>query len=145
MIKAPIELQELRKRIYQKAKSEKGHRFWGIFVHIARMETLKEAYCTARRNGGAPGIDGKTFADVESEGLTSFLKEIQEELKTGKYKPMPNRKVEMLNGKKRKLQIPCIKDRVVQGAVKLIADTVLQSKHNFVIASLLVIRIKRHS
>ena len=129
MIKTPIDLQELRKRIYQKAKSEKSHRFWGIFVHITKMETLKEAYRIAKRNGGAPGIDGKTFNDIEKEGLTSFLKEIQEELKTGKYKPKPNRKVEIPkeNSKKRKLQIPCIKDRVVQGAVKLMLEAIFEA------------------
>jgi len=53
MIKTPIKLQELRKRIYQKAKSEKGHRFWGVFVHITKMETLEEAYLISKRNGRA--------------------------------------------------------------------------------------------
>jgi RNA-directed DNA polymerase len=55
MIKAPINLQELRRRIYRKAKSDKTHRFWGIFVHITKPETLEEAYRVAKRNGGAPG------------------------------------------------------------------------------------------
>ena len=129
MIKTPIKLQELRRRIYRKAKSEKSHRFWGIFVHVTKIETLKEAYCIAKRNGGAPGVDGKTFMDIENEGLDPFLEEIQEELKTGKYKPMPNRKVEIPkeNGKKRKLQIPCIKDRVVQGAIKLILEAIFEA------------------
>lgn len=53
MTKAPIALQELRRRIYWKAKSEKAHRFWGIFVHVTRKETLEEAYRIAKRNGGA--------------------------------------------------------------------------------------------
>jgi RNA-directed DNA polymerase len=52
MIKAPIGLEALRRRIYRKAKSDKTHRFWGIFVHIAKIETLKEAYRIAKRNGG---------------------------------------------------------------------------------------------
>jgi hypothetical protein len=69
MIKAPISLPELRRRIYRKAKSDKTHRFWGIFVHIAKIETLKEAYRIAKRNGGAPGIDGQTFEDIEAAGL----------------------------------------------------------------------------
>jgi RNA-directed DNA polymerase len=79
MIKAPIGLQELRRRIYRKAKSDKTHRFWGIFVHIAKMETLEEAYRIAKRNGGAPGIDGQTFEDIEARGLASFLEEVREE------------------------------------------------------------------
>src|ERR1039457_6068526 len=52
MTKAPIALQELRRRIYRKAKSEKAHRFWGIFVHVTRKETLEEAYrISAQRHG----------------------------------------------------------------------------------------------
>src|SRR5918997_576622 len=87
MIKAPISLQELRRRIYRKAKSDKTHRFWGIFAHIAKMETLEEAYRIARRNGGAPGIDGQTFEDIEAAGLASFLEEVREELISGRYQP----------------------------------------------------------
>ena len=69
MTKAPISLQDLRRRIYRKAKSDKTHRFWGLFVHITKTETLLEAYRQARRNAGAPGIDGQTFAEIEAEGL----------------------------------------------------------------------------
>ena len=61
MTKAPISLQDLRRRIYRKAKSEKTHRFWGLFVHITKMETLEEAYCIAKRNGGAPGSMARTL------------------------------------------------------------------------------------
>ena len=64
MTKAPIELQDLRRRIYRKAKSDKTHRFWGLFVHIAKVQTLEEAYRIAKRNGGAPGIDGESFSDI---------------------------------------------------------------------------------
>jgi hypothetical protein len=60
----PIALQELRRRIYWKAKSEKAHRFWGIFVHVTRKEALEEAYRIAKRNGGAAGIDGQTFEAI---------------------------------------------------------------------------------
>ncbi len=51
MIKAPIGLQELRRRIYRKAKSDKTHRFWGIFVHMTKTETLEEAYRLANAAG----------------------------------------------------------------------------------------------
>ena len=68
MTKAPISLQELRRRIYRKAKSDKTYRFWGIFVHITKPETLEEAYRAAKRNGGAPGLDGQTFEDIERTG-----------------------------------------------------------------------------
>jgi retron-type reverse transcriptase len=122
MTKAPSNLQELRRRIYRKAKSETTHRFRGLFVHITKIETLEEAYRIAKGNGGAPGIDGQSFRDIESAGRVEFLRTVREDLITGRYKPMPNRRVEIPkgNGKVRMLQIPCIRDRVVQGALKLI-------------------------
>ena len=95
MTKAPIALQELRRRIYRKAKSEKAHRFWGIFVHVTRTETLEEAYRIAKRNGGAAGIDGQTFATIETAGLECFLADIKDDLETGRYKPHPNRRVDI--------------------------------------------------
>jgi len=129
MTKAPIGLQELRRRIYRKAKSDETHRFWGLFVHVTKPETLDEAYRIAKRNGGAPGIDGQTFEDIESSGLATFLAEIREDLVTGRYKPQPNRRVEIPkgNGKVRVLQIPCIRDRVVQGALKLILEAIFEA------------------
>jgi RNA-directed DNA polymerase len=129
MTKAPISLQELRRRIYRKAKSNKTHRFWGIFVHITKPETLEEAYRAAKGNGGAPGIDGQTFEDIERTGRAEFLATVREELITGRYKPKPNRRVDIPkgNGKFRTLQIPCIRDRVVQGAVKLILEAIFEA------------------
>jgi RNA-directed DNA polymerase len=129
MTKAPGSLQELRRRIYRKAKSDKTHRFWGLFVHVTKIETLEEAYRIAKRNGGAPGIDGQSFSAIESEDLARFLREVREDLITGRYKPMPNRRVEIPkgNGKVRTLQIPCIRDRVVQGALKLILEAVFEA------------------
>jgi RNA-directed DNA polymerase len=129
MTKAPISLQELRRRIYRKAKSEKTHRFWGLFVHITRIETLEEAYRIAKRNGGAAGIDEQSFADIETQGLAEFLRGMREDLLAGRYQPRPNRRVEIPkgNGKVRTLQIPCIRDRVVQGALKLILEAVFEA------------------
>jgi RNA-directed DNA polymerase len=129
MRKAPISLQDLRRRIYRKAKSEKTHRFWGLFVHVTKIETLEEAYRIAKGNGGAPGIDGQSFSDIESAGPVAFLAAVREDLVTGRYKPMPNRRVEIpkSNGKFRTLQIPCIRDRVVQGALKLILEAIFEA------------------
>ena len=129
MIKAPINLQELRRRIYRKAKSDKTHRFWGIFVHICRTETLMEAYRISKKNRGAPGIDGQTFEAVEARGVTGFIAELREDLLSGRYHPQPNRKVDIpkANGKVRTLQVPTIRDRVVQGALKLILEAIFEA------------------
>ena len=129
MTKAPSNLQDLRRRIYRKAKSDQTHRFWGLFVHITKIETLEEAYRTAKRNGGAPGIDGQTFEDIEKTGLTDFLAAVREDLVSGRYEPKPNRRVDIPkgNGKVRTLQIPCIRDRVVQGALKLILEAIFEA------------------
>jgi RNA-directed DNA polymerase len=129
MIKAPIGLQELRRRIYRKAKSEPTHRFWGLFVHVTKVETLHEAYCVAKRNGGAAGIDGQTFEAIEQAGRWQFLAELQRELLRGSYQPQANRRVDIPkgNGQFRTLQIPCIRDRVVQGALKLILEAIFEA------------------
>ena len=81
MTKTPISLQDLRRKIYTKAKSEPTWRFWGLYVHVCKMETLGEAYTLARRNNGSAGIDGVTFVDIEATiGRESFLEQIRDEL-----------------------------------------------------------------
>lgn len=129
MIKTSITLQELRKKIYIKAKADKSHRFWGLYVHVCKQRTLEEAYQLVRRNNGAPGIDGMTFEDIEQKGATSFIQAIQQELINGTYQPARNRikEIPKANGKTRKLGIPTIRDRVVQGAVKLVIEPVFEA------------------
>lgn len=129
MIKTPIDLQDLRRRIYRKAKSDKAHRFWGIFVHVTKMQTLEEAYRITKGNKGAPGIDGQSFEDIETSGVARFLEAIREDLVTGRYQPKPNRRVDIPkdDGKVRTLQVPCIRDRVVQGALKLILEAIFEA------------------
>ena len=129
MIKAPLGLQDLRRRIYRKAKSERKHRFWGIFVHVTKIEVLAESYRQAKRNGGGPGIDGLTFETIEATGRDAFLEAIREDLQAGTYRPRANRRAEILkeNGKVRRLQIPCIRDRVVQGALKWVLESIFEA------------------
>ncbi len=98
MTKASIGLQELRRKIYLKAKAEPAWRFWGLFVHVCKYETLHEAYKVTKRNGGAPGIDGVTFAVIESAGIETFLTGLRDELVAGTYRPLPNRKKEIPKG-----------------------------------------------
>src|ERR1700735_1171465 len=129
MTKAPISLQDLRRSLYVKAKAEPPWRFWGLYVHVCKMETLREAYRRARSNGGAPGIDGVTFEAIEESGAESFLNQIQEELVTNTYRPMRARKKEIPKdgGRVRVLSIPAIRDRVVQGALKLILEPIFEA------------------
>jgi RNA-directed DNA polymerase len=129
MIKASIGLQDLRRKIYLKAKSDKTWRFWGLYVHVCKIEALKWAYRDVKANNGAPGIDGVTFADIEKVGVEVFLEQIKSELHTRTYRPMRNRIKEIPkdNGKVRILGIPSIRDRVVQGALKLVLEPIFEA------------------
>jgi hypothetical protein len=95
MTKAPIGLQDLRRSLYVKAKAEPSWRFWGLYVHVCKMETLREAYRMAKENDGAPGVDGVTFAAIEESGVEGFLERIRDELITSTYQPMRARKKEI--------------------------------------------------
>src|ERR1700694_4284610 len=129
MTKAPVSLQDLRRNLYAKAKAEPAWRFWGLYVHVCRMETLHEAYRLARKSDGAPGIDGVTFEAIEESGVENFLFQIRDELITGTYRPMRARKKEIPKdgGTVRVLSIPSIRDRVVQGALKLILEPIFEA------------------
>jgi len=129
MTKASIDLQDLRRRLYVKAKTEPSWRFWGLYVHVCKRETLRTAYGLAKRNNGAPGSDGETFAAIEARGVEGFLDEVREALVSGTYRPAPVRKTEIpkSNGKTRTLSIPTIRDRVVQGALKLILEPIFDA------------------
>jgi RNA-directed DNA polymerase len=130
MTKPLISLQGLIRKIYAKAKAEPSWRFWGLYVHVCKEETLREAYREAKENDGAPGIDGVTFEAIEESGVDAFLKQIRGELVSRQYVPMPNRKKEIPKdgGKKvRVLGIPSIRDRVVQGALKLILEPIFEA------------------
>jgi RNA-directed DNA polymerase len=131
MTKPPISLQDLRKRIYVKAKAEPTWRFWGLYVHVCKMETLREAYRMAKENDGAPGIDGVTFEAIEESGAESFLEQIRSELVTNTYQPKPVRQKEIPKAgdptKMRLLSIPSVRDRVVQGALKLILEPIFEA------------------
>ena len=129
MTKASIGLQDLRRRIYVKAKAEPSWRFWGLYVHVCKMETLRAAYAMAKQNDGAPGIDGVTFAAIEAQGVEALLEQLRDELTGRTYRPLPARKHEIPKdgGKVRVLSIPAIRDRVVQGALKLILEPVFEA------------------
>src|SRR5919202_6493266 len=93
------------------------------------MQTLHEAYLLAKKNNGAPGIDGVTFEAIEAGGVEAFLAPLRDELAAHTYRPMRNRRQEIPKdgGKVRVLGIPCIRDRVVQGALKLILEPIFEA------------------
>ena len=130
MIKAPVHLQDLRRKLYVKAKTEPSWRFWGLYVHVCKMETLQAAYDMAKDNDGAPGSDGVTFEAIEEQGVMLFLAQIQDELTRRTYVPLAARKKEIPKdggAKVRVLSIPAIRDRVVQGALKLILEPIFEA------------------
>jgi len=136
MIKPTTTTQELQRRIGHRAKSAPTHRFWGLHVHLVKTETLEAAYLEAKRNRGAPGSDGQTFRMIEERGRGEFLSELATELRDGTYSPRPYRRREIPKegGKVRVLSIPAIRDRVVQGALRLLLEPIFEadfSKHSF--------------
>jgi len=130
MTTTPIGLQDLRRKLYAKAKAEPHWRFWGLYVHVCKRETLRAAYAMAKENDGAPGSDGVTFEAIEEQGVEGFLEQIRGELIKRTYVPLrPRRKEIPKEGshKVRLLSIPCIRDRVVQGALKLIVEPIFEA------------------
>jgi RNA-directed DNA polymerase len=126
---ASITVQDLRRRLYAKAKADKAWRFWGLYVHVCKLETLQAAYMAAKANDGAPGIDGVTFEMIETAGVEAFLTRLRDELVGGSYRPLATRRhpIPKRGGGERVLQIPAIRDRVVQGALKLILEPIFEA------------------
>jgi len=130
MITAPISLQDLQRRIYVKAKAETTWRFWGLYGHGCKRETLRAAYAVAKSNDGAPGIDGVTVEAIEAAGVEAVLGQLQVDLQAHTYRPLRTRKVAIPKEGGRKvriLSIPAIRDRVVQGALKLILEPIFEA------------------
>jgi RNA-directed DNA polymerase len=130
MITTPGSLQDLRRSLYIKAKTEPTWRFWGLYVHVCKEETLQEAYKAAKEDDGAPGIDGVTFEAIEAGGVDGFLQQLRDELIHNMYRPMRVRKKAIPkegSNKVRILSIPAIRDRVVQGALKLILEPIFEA------------------
>jgi RNA-directed DNA polymerase len=125
----PSKIRELQIKLYRKAKSEPGYRFYMLYDKIYREDILAHAYELARANKGAPGVDGQSFEGIESKGLQEWLTGIGEELRNKTYKPQPVRRVKIPKpgGGERPLGIPSIKDRVVQTAAKLVIEPIFEA------------------
>jgi group II intron reverse transcriptase/maturase len=122
-------IQEFQRKLNEKAKADKKFRFYSLYDKTYRMDILEEAYRRAKANGGAAGCDGETFQDVESKGRAEYLAELQEELKSEKYKPKPVLRVYIpkANGKMRPLGIPTVRDRIVQTAFLMVLEPIFEA------------------
>ena len=123
----PEKIRTLQRKLYCKAKAEPAFRFYVLYDKICREDILRHAYMLARGNAGAPGVDGVSFAAIETSGLEAWLAGLREELVLKTYRPNPVRRVMIPKpngGGERPLGIPTIRDRVVQTAAKLVLETI---------------------
>jgi RNA-directed DNA polymerase len=125
----PPKLRRLREALYTKAKQEPAYRFYLLYDKVHRADILAHAYALSKQHGGAPGVDGVTFEDIEGAGLERWLAAVQEALRTQTYRPQPVRRVLIPKpgGGERPLGIPTIRDRVVQTATLLILQPIFEA------------------
>ena len=125
----PLKLRRLQEALYTKAKQEPAYRFYLLYDKVYRADILAHAYALAKQNGGAPGVDGVTFEDIEAAGLEPWLAAVQEALRAETYRPQAVRRVLIPKpgGGERPLGIPGIRDRVVQTAALLILQPIFEA------------------
>jgi len=121
--------QELQRKLYLAAKRNRNRQFHALYDRIFRSGILKQAWEEVRRNGGSAGHDGVTIEDVEREGVEQFLGQIEQDLKTGTYRPKPVLRVYIpkVNGGQRPLGIPTVRDRLVQQACKIVIEPIFEA------------------
>ncbi len=125
----PRKIQALQRKLCLKAKQEPDYRFYALYDKVCRPDILVHAYALAKSNGGAPGVDGVRFEDIASYGVEEFLAELRQELQEQRYRPQAVLRVMIPkpDGGARPLGIPTIRDRVVQGAVKLVLEPIFEA------------------
>ena len=128
-LKTPERIRKFQRKLYRKAKKEPEFRFYALYDKIYREDILKYAFRVAKQKDGAPGVDGKSFADIESEGEEDWIRGLQKELQEKTYEPSPVRRVmiEKEGGGKRPLGIPTIRDRVVQTAAVIVHEPIFEA------------------
>ena len=89
----PEKIRDLRGKPYAKAKREPGHRFYSLYDKVIRKDVPGHAFRLAKSNRGAAGVDGETFADIESASVSEWLSRLQGELPAKTYRPQAVRRV----------------------------------------------------
>ncbi len=124
-------VRALQHALYRAAKADPGRRFHALWDKIYRRDVLWRAWGAVRANAGAPGIDRVTLAEVEEYGVIRLLDELADELRHGRYRPLPARRVFIpkpgLADELRPLSIPSVRDRIVQAAVKIVLEPVFEA------------------
>ncbi len=126
----PEQIRKLQRALYVKAKQEPTRRFHFLYDKVWREDILAHAYATRRANGGAPGVDGETFGDIESYGVDRWLGTLREEVRTGRYRAQPVKRVIIPKPGgvgQRPLGVPTIRDRVVQTAATLALEPIFEA------------------
>ena len=128
-LRPPEKVRKLQRTLHAKAKESPDYRFYALYDKVYREDILLYAYRTCKVNGGAAGVDGETFADIESYGRERRLGELSEAVRSKSYRVSPIRRVYIPkpNGKQRPLGIPTVKDRVVQTAAMLVLEPIFEA------------------
>ena len=128
--KYPVDkVRELQRRLFIAAKRSRERRFHALYDRIWRGDVLLEAWKRVRSHQGAAGIDGETLTMIEQQGVAEFLRELQDVLRSGRYRAQPVRRqyIPKADGRKRPLGIPTVRDRVVQMATKLVIEPIFEA------------------
>jgi len=125
----PSSVQKLQTALHDKAKESPNRRFHALYDKVYRRDVLAFAYACCKANGGAAGVDGQSFEDIEEYGVERWLDELAEELRSRTYRPRPVRRVYIPkpDGKQRPLGVPTICDRTVETAAVLVLEPIFEA------------------